>query len=79
MSNEKKQVFVFEKTNYQIMLAGVALLVIGFWLMSGGGSDDPNVFNPEIFNFRRLTLAPIVVLGGFGVVMYSIMWKPKAK
>jgi len=76
MSNEKKEGFVFAKQNYQILIAGIALVVIGFALMSGGGSDDPNVFSADIFNFRRLTLAPIVVLSGFGTVMYAIMKKP---
>jgi len=45
--------------------------------MIGGGSDDPNVFNPEIFNFQRITLAPIVCLLGFAGIIVSIMWKPK--
>lgn len=71
----KKEGFAFAKINYQIMLAGVALITIGFLLMAGGGSDDPNVFNPEIFNFRRITLAPIVVLSGFATVIVAIMKK----
>lgn len=79
--NKKKNVkqespteeMVFSWSNYKWMLAGVLLLVVGFVLMAGGGSDDPNVFNYEaIFSWRRIVLAPIVVLGGFGVVGYSI-------
>jgi hypothetical protein len=53
--------------------------MIGFLLMMGGKSDDPNVFNPEIFNFRRITLAPIVVLFGFVFEIWAIMKKPKAE
>ncbi|MCC6690599.1 MAG: DUF3098 domain-containing protein [Bacteroidia bacterium] len=77
MAKGKKEGFAFAKINYQIMLAGIALLVIGFVLMAGGGSDDPNVFNPEIFSFRRITLAPIIVLTGFATVMFAIMKKVK--
>ena len=71
------QDFLFEKVNYKILLIGVAVIAIGFILMSGGGSDDPNVFNDEIFNFRRIRLAPTVVLIGFGITIYSILKNPK--
>jgi len=77
MTKGKKEGFAFGKLNYQILLAGVALIVIGFILMSGGGSDDPNVFNPEIFSPRRITVAPIVVLLGFATVMAAVMKKSK--
>jgi len=77
MVNGKKEGFAFGKVNYQIMIAGVLLIIIGFILMSGGGSPDPKVFNPEIFSFRRITLAPIIVLAGFATVMVSIMKKSK--
>ena len=77
MKTEKDNGLVFSKENYRILLIGIGILLLGFVIMSGGGSDDPKVFNPEIFNFRRLTLAPIIVLTGFGVVMYSIMKKPR--
>lgn len=70
---------VFSWVNYKFMLLGVLLLVVGFVLMAGGGSDDPNVFNEAIFSWRRIVLAPIVVLLGFGVVGYSIFKKPKAE
>ena len=59
--------------NLKVMLVGVVVIIIGFLLMTGGGSDDPNVFNPEMFSFRRITLAPIVVLLGFGIIAFSIM------
>ena len=77
--NKKDEEMVFSWTNYKFMLLGVLLLVVGFVLMAGGGSDDPNVFNEAIFSWRRIILAPIVVLSGFGVVGYSIFKKPKAE
>jgi len=67
----------FTKTNYYILIGGILLIFLGYILMIGGGSDDPNVFNPEIFNFQRITLAPIVCLLGFAGIIVSIMWKPK--
>lgn len=73
---DKKQQFLFDKVNYTFLLIGLAVIVIGFILMAGGGSDDPKVFNPEIFSFRRIRLAPTVVIIGFGVVIYSIFRKP---
>ena len=77
MINGKKEGFAFGKMNYQLLIAGVVLIIIGFMLMSGGGSDDPKIYNTAIFNFRRITLAPIVVLSGFAVVMLSVMKKAK--
>jgi membrane-bound ClpP family serine protease len=69
--------FAIGKENFKYIAIGVVILVIGFLLMSGGKSDDPNVFNPEIFSFRRITLAPIVVVGGFMFIIWAIMKKPK--
>ncbi len=69
--------FAFGRINYVLMLAGIGLIIIGFMLMSGGKSDDPNVFNPEIFSFRRITLAPIVVMAGFVLNIYAIVKKAK--
>ncbi len=69
--------FAFGKENYRLMLIGLALIAVGFILMIGGGSDDPSRFNPEIFSFRRLTLAPILVLAGYVVEIFAIMKKPK--
>ena len=77
MAKGKKEGFAFGKVNYKIMLVGIALLVIGYLLMVGGGADDPKVFSPEIFSFRRITLAPIIVLAGFAAVMFAIMKKAK--
>jgi len=74
-NNEQKSEFLFDKINYKILLIGIAVIAIGFILMSGGGSDDPKVFNDAIFNFRRIRLAPTVVLIGFGITIYSIFKK----
>ncbi len=72
------QTFLFGKENYQWMIAGVVLILIGFALMSGGKSPDPHQFNyDEIYSFRRITLAPIVILLGFVIEVFAIMKKPK--
>lgn len=76
-NEEQKQEFLFEKINYKILLIGIGVIALGFILMSGGGSDNPNVFNEEIFNFRRIRLAPTTVLIGFGITVYSILKNPK--
>lgn len=71
--------FVFSKKNYLVMGIGLAIITLGFILMSGGGSDDPNVFNPEIYNFRRIRLAPTLVLLGFAIEVYAILLNPNKK
>lgn len=71
--------FVFERKNYIVMLVGLGIIALGFLLMSGGGTDDPNVFNPEIYNFRRIRLAPAVVLLGFAIEVYAILLNPAKK
>lgn len=76
---ENKPVFVFGKKNYKFMFIGLAIIALGFILMAGGGSDDPNVFNPEIFNWRRIRLAPMLVLIGFGFEIYAILLNPDKK
>lgn len=68
--------FIFGKKNYNVMLIGLGVIALGFILMSGGGSDDPNVFNPEIYNWRRIRLAPALVLIGFGIEIYAILLNP---
>jgi hypothetical protein len=74
----KDQVFLFDRENYMWMIGGVALIFIGFALMSGGKSPNPHEFHyDEIYSFRRITLAPIVVLLGFVVEVFAIMKKPK--
>ena len=65
---------VLKKENYLLIIAGCIIVLLGFVLMSGGGSLDPNVFNEEeLFSFRRITLAPFMVLLGYGIVLYGIM------
>ncbi|MGO1751965.1 MAG: DUF3098 domain-containing protein [Psychroflexus sp.] len=70
--------FVFEKKNYKFMLIGLAVIALGFILMAGGGSDDPEVFNPEIYNWRRIRLAPTLILIGFAIEVYAILLKPSS-
>ena len=72
----KKQL-AFGRRNYKFMFIGIAIIALGFLLMSGGGSDDPNVFNEEIYNFRRIRLAPALVIIGFAVEVYAILTKPE--
>lgn len=61
-----------------ILITGVILIVLGYFLMIGGGSEDPNVFNPAIFDAQRITVAPIVCLLGFAAIVVAIMWKDKS-
>ena len=75
--NEDQKVMPFGKQNYIILLIGIALIALGFVLMIGGGSTDPDVFNEKMFNFRRLTLAPILVLAGFVVEIVAIFWRKR--
>ena len=74
MGNQKE---IFGKKNYQIMFVGLAFIIAGFILMSGGDTGDETSFNPEIFNFQRITLAPILILTGFVIEVFAIMYKPK--
>jgi len=76
----EKQNFALEKENYILLIIGFAVIVLGFILMIGGKSPDPSVFNEdEIFSFRRITLAPMIVLAGFIFEIWAIMKKPKSK
>ena len=80
MKNKDKKApvtFLFEKRNYLIMVVGLAFIAVGFILMSGGGSENPAVFNEDIYNFRRIRLAPTLVLIGFAIEIYAILAKPK--
>jgi len=76
-NKENKSEFLFGKKNYSIMLIGLAFIVLGFILMAGGGSDNPEIFNEEIYNFRRIRLAPTLVLIGLGIQIYAIRAKSK--
>ena len=74
MKNNK---FAFGKRNYKFMIIGILFIALGFILMSGGGSDDPNVFNEEIYSFRRIRIAPLIVIIGFAIEIYAILTKPE--
>lgn len=74
---DNSKVLPFTKMNYILVLVGIALVALGMILMIGGGSDDPDVFNPKMFDFQHITLAPILVLAGFVVEIIAIFWKPK--
>jgi len=76
-TTKNQGVFLFSKRNYLIMAIGIIFIAIGFILMAGGGSDDPKVFNEEIYNFRRIRLAPTLVLIGFAIEVYAILYKDK--
>ena len=68
---------LFSSRNYTLMIVGIALIALGFILMSGGRSEDPNVFNPEIYNFRRIRLAPFLILAGLVIHVYAILYRSK--
>ena len=69
----------FTRKNYLILVTGIILIGLGYLLMMGGGSEDPNVFNPAIFDTQRITVAPIVCLIGFATIIVAIMWKDKSE
>ena len=77
VENKSQFAFVFDKTNYIIMIAGIVLLALGYIFLMGGGSDDPNVFNEAMFNGRRLYLAPILIILGLVAEIVAIMYKGK--
>lgn len=71
------QTFLFDKSNYMWMIGGVVIILLGFILMAGGKSADPNKFNyDEIYSARRITIAPMLILIGFAIEVYAIMKKP---
>ena len=74
---EKKQAFLFGKRNYIMMLVGLFVIALGYVFMAGGGSDDPTVFNEEIYNWQRIRLAPTLVIIGLGIEIYAILANPK--
>ncbi len=80
--SEKKEsdtTLVFGKKNYLIMITGLLLIAIGYIIMSGGGSDDPNVYNPEIFSYNRIRLAPLLIIAGFVIQIFAIFTPNKSK
>ena len=74
---DKKTGFALGRENYKLMAIGFAIIIIGFILMAGGKSDDPKVFSEDIFSFRRITVAPLIVLAGFIFEIYAIMKRPR--
>jgi hypothetical protein len=81
MSTDKKQIAtksLFGKENYMLMLAGLIVLAIGFFLMAGGKSTDPTVFNDnDVYSTTRITIAPMLIIAGFIIEIFAIMKKPK--
>jgi hypothetical protein len=79
MKEEKSQkpAFIFGKRNYIFMTIGIFFIALGFIFMAGGGSDNPAVFNEEIYNWQRIRLAPTLVIIGFGIEIYAILTSPK--
>jgi hypothetical protein len=76
---EKNRTTLFTKENYIWMAVGIAIVLLGFLLMSGGKSPDPKVFDEsEVYSFRRITLAPLLIMAGLMVEVYAIMKRPKA-
>jgi len=73
---KSKEEFLFGKKNYKWMLIGLAVICLGFILMAGGGSDNPEVFNQAMYDFRRIRLAPTLVLIGFAIEVYAILANP---
>lgn len=77
--NTKQPEFLFSASNYKILIVGLVVIALGFILMSGGANQNPNVFNEDVYSFRRIRLAPTVVLVGFGITIYSILKKSKSE
>ena len=73
----KKKNFLFNKNRYSLLVLSILVIGIGFLLMSGGASDDPEVFSDEIYNFRRIRLAPLIVITGFTLCIVTILKKSK--
>lgn len=80
MAGDPNEAMAFDRTNYKLLLVGIFIVILGFILMSGGGSGDPEVFNADkLFSTRRITVAPIVCLVGYVFVIYAIMRKPRTE
>lgn len=77
--NDEEKIFAFEKINYILLIAGIVVLALGYIMLAGGGSNDPDVFNPAMFDTRRLYVAPILIIVGFIIEIVAIMVKPKTK
>ncbi len=75
--NIQQPEFLFAKKNYIVMIIGLIIIALGFILMAGGGSENPEVFNEEIYNWQRIRLAPTLVIIGLAVEIYAILLNPK--
>ncbi len=73
MAENKNDGFALPKKNILYIIAGFAVMLVGYLLMAGGGSDDPNVFNADMFSFRRMVIAPVVILAGMVFEIWAIM------
>tara|TARA_B100000575_G_scaffold125282_1_gene99930 strand:+ start:12598 stop:12825 length:228 start_codon:yes stop_codon:yes gene_type:complete len=73
----KKDNYLFNRKRYKILILAVVIIGIGFLIMSGGGSNNPEIFNEEIYNFRRIRLAPLIVISGFILCIVSILYDDK--
>ena len=69
--------YLFNKRRYRILFLSILVIALGFIIMSGGETSDPDIFNHEIYNFRRIRLAPLIVLSGFILCIFSILYKDK--
>jgi len=72
----KKKDFLFDKSRYRLLILSILVIGVGFLIMSGGASDDPEIFSDKIYNFRRIRLAPLIVILGFTLCIFSILKKP---
>ncbi len=73
IAGEGQEEFAFGKQNYKLLMIGIGVLILGYVLMIGGGTEDPMVFSEEVFSPRRITVAPIVVLIGYALIFYAIL------
>ena len=69
--------FLFSKGRYKILFISILIIGLGFVIMSGGESSDPDIFNEEIYNFRRIKLAPLMIVSGFILCIFSILYNEK--
>ncbi len=76
IENKEDKGFALGKENLRLLMIGFVIIIVGFLLMLGGGTVDPNIFNKDIFSFQRITLAPIIVMFGFMFEIFAIMKKP---
>lgn len=78
-ANRIKRPPLFRLPNYILMVVGVVILAVGYICISGGAAPEPDQFNPEVFNTRRIVVAPILILAGLVIEIFAIMWHPKQK